>query len=87
MAEAKDSGSIEQDANVFWTLYAPDEPKIGTPEYEFWSLCQEPGMEWQVLSIDKNRQGPCGAISLRFDKPRMDYTTLDLAENWPGGQK
>ena len=80
MAEAKDSGSIEQDANIFLTLYAPDEPRAGTPEHDFWMCCQEPGLEWQVLDIEKNRQGPTGAISLQFDKPHMTYTTLVLED-------
>ena len=76
MSEARDSGSIEQDANIFLTLYAPDEPKFGTLEHDFWQLCQNAGSEWQVLIVEKNRNGRLGQVSLKFDKPIMRFTTL-----------
>ena len=81
MAEAKDSGSIEQDANVFMTLYPPEEPKAGTEAHDHWQLCQDKGTEWMLLSIDKNRQGPCGYVSLSFDKPHMDFLTIDPVDS------
>lgn len=77
MAEAKDSGSIEQDANIFMTLYAPDEPEDrNSYAWQCWNGCKERGHEYQILTIEKNRQGRKGAVNLDFDKPHMIFTTL-----------
>lgn len=77
MAEAKDSGSIEQDANVFLIQYAPGEPKdTRSKHYPYWAACEERGHEYQILEVAKNRQGRCGEIPLEFDKPIMKFSTL-----------
>lgn len=76
MAEARDSGSIEQDANIFIVQYAPGEPKIDSPYYDFWEACEADGSEWQMLEVAANRQGPTGSIPVKFDKPHMTFTTL-----------
>jgi replicative DNA helicase len=80
MAEAKDSGSIEQDANMFLIQYEPPEPKAvsGDPAWESWCACQMAGTTWQTLIIAKNRQGKTGVINMAFDKPHMRFTTIDL---------
>lgn len=78
MAEARDSGAIEQDANVFMTLYTPEEPKAGTMQHELWEGCQKLEMEFQILSVDKNRHGKTGPICLAFDKAHMDFTTMKV---------
>lgn len=77
MSEAKESGSIEQDANLFVVQWAPPEPS--DPNSPFWEdahTCNMNGWEWQILSIDKNRQGRTGAISVGFDKARMRFISL-----------
>lgn len=80
MAEAKDSGSVEQDANMFLIQYEPPEPspKPGEPPWECWCSCQRAGVTWQTLTIAKNRQGPTGIINMAFDKPRMRFRSIDL---------
>lgn len=80
MAEAKDSGSIEQDANIFMVQYAPDEPDRMNEDWQTYHMCQANGWEWQVLKIEKNRQGRTGAFSMAFDKPRMTFRTIDTKE-------
>ena len=77
MAEARESGAIEQDANVFMVLYPPEEPKQDSKWYGHWDLCRSLGHEWQLLCVDKNRHGRVGAVSLQFDKPHMDFTTIE----------
>ena len=74
MSEAKESGSIEQDANMFLTLWEPPEP---APEQDaWWRGDWNAGMAFMELSIDKNRQGRTGSIPLAFDKPRMTFHNL-----------
>ena len=80
MAEARDSGSIEQDANIFLIQYPPNEPKFGSEAYEFWEACQQSGCEFQQLEIAANRQGPTGAIPLKFDKGHMRFITLTRSD-------
>ena len=80
MAEAKDSGAIEQDANLFLVQYAPEEPSEDGPDWQAYHMCKANGWEWQVLKIEKNRQGRTGAISMAFDKARMNFKTIDTKD-------
>lgn len=78
MSEAKESGSIEQDANMFIVQWTPPEPMDqGSDFWEDFHTCQLNGWEWQLLSVDKNRQGRTGAISVGFDKPHMRFMSID----------
>lgn len=77
MSEAKDSGSIEQDANIFVTQWEPPVPtEQGTREWNDYHCCQMNGWTWQVLEVDKNRQGKTGRFSIGFDKARMTFHCL-----------
>lgn len=76
MAEAKDSGSIEQDANMFIVQYAPGRPGDDPADQEAASMCEGFGHEWQQLIIEKNRQGRTGVIDVGFDKPHMRFINL-----------
>ena len=80
MAEAKDSGAIEQDANLFLVQYAPEEPAEDGPDWQAYHMCKANGWEWQVLKVEKNRQGRTGAIPMAFDKARMTFRTIDTKE-------
>ena len=78
MSEAKESGSIEQDANLFLIQWAPPVPTDqGSDAWEDYHACEINGWEWQILSVDKNRQGRTGFFSLAFDKPHMRFMCLD----------
>lgn len=77
MAEAKDSGSIEQDANLFLIQYPPPEPVEQGSAWEAFHACQRNGWEWQQLIVAKNRQGRTGCINLAFDKPHMRFKSID----------
>lgn len=79
MAEAKDSGSIEQDANLFLILYPPPEPTdTASPMWDAHHMCVANGWEHQVVAVAKNRQGRTGVFSMGFDKPRMCFHCLEL---------
>lgn len=78
MAEAKDSGSIEQDANIFVVQWAPTSPGDDPYAQQAVRICDARGWEWQQLIIEKNRQGRTGKINVGFDKAHMVFQNLDL---------
>lgn len=79
MAEAKDSGSIEQDANIFIVQYAPESPGNDPYAQQALQICESQKWEWQQLIVEKNRQGRTGKINIGFDKGRMTFQNLDLS--------
>ena len=79
MAEAKDSGSIEQDANIFIVQYAPESPGNDPYAQQALQICEAQKWEWQQLIVEKNRQGRTGKINIGFDKGRMTFQNLDLS--------
>lgn len=76
MAEAKDSGSIEQDANMFIVQFAPGQPGDDPRDEQAATMCRGFGHEWQQLIVEKNRQGRTGVIDVGFDKPHMRFVNL-----------
>jgi len=69
MSDLRESGSVEQDADVIWMMYRPEtnDPKgtfrIGNSELSNNGLC--------ILDQVKMRSGSTGMIALRFDAPLM----------------
>lgn len=80
MAEAKDSGSIEQDANLFIVQFAPGEPGEDPRDKAASTMCKGFGHEWQQLIVEKNRQGRTGVIDVGFDKAHMCFVNLALED-------
>lgn len=77
MSEARDSGSLEQDANIFITLYEPEEPtSTASKEWQLYHMCQANSCQWQVLTVEKNRQGRRGKANIGFDAPHMRYKSF-----------
>lgn len=79
MAEAKDSGSIEQDANIFVVQWAPENPGDDPYARQALQICESKGWEWQQLIIEKNRQGRTGKINIGFDKGHMTFNSFDFS--------
>src|SRR5262249_17337290 len=73
LSDLRESGSIEQDADVVMFVYREEyylqskEPKLGTPEYEKWQLATRlvPG-EAEGLT-GKRRPGPRRTVKLQFE--------------------
>ena len=78
MAEAKDSGSIEQDANVFIVQWAPGEPGDDPYARHAADVCSRMGWQWQQLIVEKNRQGRTGACDVGFDRGHMQFQNFDF---------
>jgi replicative DNA helicase len=73
LSDLRESGSIEQDADVVLFVYreeyylANKEPRAGTPEYEKWQLDMSLVHGKAEVIIGKQRHGPTGTVDLQFD--------------------
>jgi replicative DNA helicase len=79
LADLRESGAIEQDADIAILLKASDDDGGGVKEVE--------------ASLQKHRNGPVGAVNLRFDGKRFTFSensggdseAWKWAENFAGG--
>jgi replicative DNA helicase len=73
LSDLRDSGSIEQDADVALMLYREEyylqnrEPRPGTPEHEMWQNDMQRANGKVEIGIAKNRGGPTGTVQLWCD--------------------
>ena len=66
MADLRDSGSIEQDADIVMFLYREDYYNPDTDRQNITDLI-----------LAKHRRGAVGSIGLYFDKARVRFMSLD----------
>lgn len=66
MADLKDSGVIEQEADLICLLYRDEHYNPDTPDH---GICE--------VLIDKNRHGPTGVVKLRYDAPCFRFDNLE----------
>lgn len=73
LADLRESGSIEQDADVVMFVYREEyyearrEPKDGTSEHDAWQKRMNDVYNQAELIIAKQRHGPVGTVKLYFD--------------------
>ncbi len=73
LSDLRDSGSIEQDADVVMFVYREAyylekrEPKTGTVEYAEWQSKMNEVSNFAEIIIGKQRHGPTGNIMLEFE--------------------
>ncbi|MBR0990489.1 replicative DNA helicase [Bradyrhizobium japonicum] len=73
LSDLRESGSIEQDADVVLFVYreeyylAMKEPRPGTPEHEKWQLDMSLAHGKAEVIIGKQRHGPTGTVDLAFE--------------------
>jgi replicative DNA helicase len=85
LSDLRESGSIEQDADVVMFVYreeyylANKEPRIGTPEYEKWQLDMSLVHGKAEVIIGKQRHGPTGMVELAFEGQFTRFS--DLAQD------
>ncbi|MFP4514713.1 MAG: replicative DNA helicase [Parcubacteria group bacterium] len=78
LSHLRDSGSIEQDADVVMFLYR----KAADKNYNEDDLSEEEKNSAKVY-IAKHRNGPTGEINLFFDKNTVSYKNLDTQHEAP----
>lgn len=66
LSDLRESGSIEQDADLVMFIYRPDRVRKESAT---------PGVA--EIHISKHRNGPTGIVSLRFDEERATFWSLD----------
>ncbi|MEQ8695164.1 MAG: replicative DNA helicase, partial [Bauldia litoralis] len=89
LSDLRESGSIEQDADVVLFVYREEyylknkEPKPGTVEYEQWQdeMSQVHGIA-EVL-IGKQRHGPTGTVRLLFEDQLTRFSNLAREDHLP----
>jgi replicative DNA helicase len=73
LSDLRESGSIEQDADVVMFVYREEyylqnkEPRPGTPEHEKWQTEMDLAHGKAEVIIGKQRHGPTGSVELHFD--------------------
>jgi len=81
MSEARESGSIEQDANLFILLHNPDRIEMRDDmEREVWENLDKQGLTMMRLIVAKNRQGKNGRITVAFDGDHMRFLPITRKE-------
>ncbi len=77
MSEARESGAIEQDANIFILLHNPDRDEMQS-EYErqTWDDLADEGKTMMRVLIVKNRQGKRGRQTIAFDGDHMRFLPI-----------
>ncbi len=68
LSDLRESGSIEQDADVVMFIYRKDRDRVDVPPEEQ-NIAQ--------IIVAKNRNGPLGAKDLRFDPERVSFRSLE----------
>jgi replicative DNA helicase len=73
LSDLRESGNIEQDADVVMFIYREEYylsrkmPQIGSDSYQQWQEEMEKAKSIAEVIIAKQRNGPIGNVSLRFD--------------------
>ncbi|MFH1193303.1 MAG: replicative DNA helicase [Candidatus Jorgensenbacteria bacterium] len=68
LSDLRESGSLEQDADVVLLIYRKDRDRTDLPEEE---------QNLVELIVAKHRNGPLGSVPLRFDPERVSFRSID----------
>ena len=83
LADLRESGSIEQDADVVMFIYreeyylSREQPQEGTPEHATWQTEMDRAMNIAEVIIAKHRNGPIDTARVRFEGRLTQFSDLD----------
>jgi replicative DNA helicase len=89
LADLRESGSIEQDADVVMFIYREEyylsrlEPRPGTPEHIEWQDKMSKAMGVAEVIIGKQRHGPTGIVELQFEASLTRFQNLARVDHIP----
>lgn len=90
LSDLRDSGSIEQDADVVLFLYREEyylklkEPPEGTPKHMEWETQMEAAHGRAEIIISKQRHGPTGTVEVSFVERLTSFSDLARQAFMPG---
>ena len=70
LSDLRESGSIEQEADLVLFIYRKDRDRLDVPFEE---------QNMTEILISKHRNGPLGAVKLRFDLEKVSFRSIDKA--------
>ena len=77
MSEARESGAIEQDANIVMLLHQPEKDEMRSDEEkETWSNLKDKNYQMMRIIVAKNRQGQLGRVTIAFDGDHMRFLPI-----------
>ncbi|PVM93624.1 replicative DNA helicase [Caulobacter endophyticus] len=82
LSDLRESGSIEQDADMVWFVYREEyylgraEPREGTPEHLVWRERMDQAEGLAEVIIAKQRHGPIGTVRLAFSSDTTRFGNL-----------
>lgn len=83
MSEARESGAIEQDANIFILLHDPKKDEMEDDlERQTWDNLKKQNLAMMRIIIDKNRQGKRGRVTVAFDGDHMRFLPIVRKESY-----
>ena len=91
LSDLRESGAIEQDADVVMFVYreeyylARKEPKEDTPEHLTWQAEMDKVHNIAEVIIGKQRHGPIGNVALQFEPEFTRFRDLVLDDHLPTG--
>ncbi|MPY70839.1 MAG: replicative DNA helicase [Alphaproteobacteria bacterium] len=91
LADLRESGSIEQDADVVMFIFREEyyvarrEPREGTPEHAAWQQEMEQVHNLAEVIIGKQRHGPTGNVKLQFNSMLTKFGNLAKDDYMPDG--
>ncbi len=91
LADLRESGSIEQDADVVMFIYREEyylerkEPKEGPAEHDEWKAKMDPIHNIAEIIIGKQRHGPTGTVNLMFEPKFTVFRDLERSDHLPEG--
>ena len=89
LSDLRESGSIEQDADVVLFVYREEyylqnkEPKPGTAEYEKWQAEMDHALGKAEVIVAKQRHGPTGTVRLQFEGQFTRFSDFAEEDNLP----
>jgi len=87
LSDLRESGSIEQDADVVLFVFREEyylktrQPREGTEEFMTWQTEMEKAHGRAEIIIGKQRHGPTGTVELAFDAEVTRFANLARAES------
>ena len=89
LSDLRESGSIEQDADVVMFVYrdeyylARKEPREGTPEHVAWQEEMEKVHKLAEVIVAKQRHGPIGKVTLQFEGETTRFSNYVADDHLP----